>query len=92
MVKFLGLTKQNPKPVYGVGLTPADFEKLLAGQPVFLDLDVMAFDGGDTGVPEQRGCLIVFAGHSNADLQRVMQENGAIDSTTQVRPMNNPLE
>jgi hypothetical protein len=87
MVKFLGLTKQNPKPVYGVGLTPADFQKLLAGQPVFLDLDVMAFDGGETDVPEQRGCMIVFAGQDNLDLQRIMQENGAIDGTTEVRPM-----
>lgn len=73
MIKFLA--SQDGKPMYGFGLTQGNMDKLLAGQPILIDLDVIAAqmpraDG------EPRGSVFIFGGPDEQFLVDELRRHG----------------
>jgi len=71
MIKFLA-TKDG-KPLYGFGLSCENCERLMRGQPILIDLDVMCADAKDHNA-SQRGAVIIFGGATEDEMTRQLSE------------------
>ena len=69
MVKFSG-TNESGGPVLGIGLSRANCDRLLEGNPIAFTTDSMA------GLPALE--LLLFAGETDDDMARTMLGGGAV--------------
>lgn len=59
MIKFIG--EREGRPMLGLGLSRLNCEKLLDGNPIFIDLKVMAFE---SRVDLNDATVLIFAGET----------------------------
>ncbi len=76
MIKFIGT--RDGKCIYGFGLSRANCDKLLAGKPIFVDLDVM---GGTDPLPKHRGTVLIFAGEDDQAVVAMLNAKGVLKGT-----------
>jgi hypothetical protein len=79
MIKFAGTTPRKT-PVIGLGLSRANCERLLAGQPIRIRTDEI--------VPELDAEIIIFAGETEAAMAAEFKRHGLIGPNTKVHGMH----
>lgn len=79
MIKFAGTSKRGT-PLIGFGLSRANCEKLLAGQPIRISVDEMN--------PDLDIEVIIFAGETEAAMHADFKKHGLIGPGTKVRGMH----
>ncbi len=75
MIKFHG-TSPDDREMLGLGLSRKNCERLLAGQPIFIDLDKMASAGSGL---KMRGVILIIGGETEEAMTDEMHKGGALE-------------